>query len=122
MVVPIPNKTIKEEIKDLEFQKQELIKEIDSLETKLKNTQEILVKGDITLQCGTVTRIEPQFHLKLDPQARIDYSSIIAIIGSRRQNLQFGENYINTPFGGIGLPWNCRAIRLWERNSPQALD
>ena len=124
MVVPTPNKTIKEEIKDLEFQKQELIKEIDSLEKKLKITYEMQVKGDVTLQCGTQTRIEPQFHLKLDPQQRIEYAAILAVFDG--PGLSFGDTQ-HRSWNGLNLQgygrWGpLRFVPLWERNNRMSVD
>ena len=113
---------LQEEINNLQKQKQELLLEIDSLESKLKNLHEFNVDGKITLQCGTQTSINPQFHLKIDPNARLDYSAIFAVFGSRNQQLQFGEQSIQTPLGSISADWQMRIIPLWTRENRFSLD
>ena len=113
---------LKEEINQLEKQKHDLLLEIDSLESKLKNLHEFNVDGKITLQCGTQTSINPQFHLKIDPNARLDYSGIFAAFGSRSQQLQFGESNIRTPVGNIYTEFQMRLIPLWTRENRFSLD
>ena len=117
-------KELQSEISLLEEQKAKLIKEIDEYESKLKQLIELNIKGDITLQCGTQTQINPYFHLKLDPKLTIDYAAIYLIISSNpfTRPLNVGMSEIDCGNTRMFLPGESRAIQLWERRSRVYLD
>lgn len=117
-------KQLQQEIQSLENQKKNLQVEIDQLEQKLKIVQDINVKGKVTLQCGTETSVEPQFHLKLDPKQRIEYAAIIAVFDG--SNLTFGDTMYRGIQGqnlyGSGRWGPLRLVPLWERGSRLSVD
>lgn len=108
------------EIFQLQEQKEKLISEIGQLEEKLSVTHSAMINGKITLPCQTEIGIQPEWHLKTNPNWSIGRIKIIAILDMNQQNGNWGtpgqwSNSLDTGRMTFGLDMNQHVIELYDK-------
>ena len=112
---------IANEVFQLQQQKEKLLAEITQLEEKLSVTHSAMINGKITLPCQTEIGIQPEWHLKTNPNWSIGRIKIIAILDMNEQNSQ-GQwvrpnwsSSLDTGRMTIGLDMNQHVIELYDK-------
>ena len=106
-----------DEVFRLQEQKEKLLAEIESLESKLSVLHSAKVKGKITLPCQTQIGIEPEWHLKTSPEWSIGRIKIFAILDMNNQGGQFRQWSSQLDTGRIRFQLNPdqHVIELYDK-------
>ena len=114
---------LQREIQELQNQKEKLISEIEKLEAKLSIIHSGNVNGKITLPCATEMHVNPEWHLKTNPNWQIDRIKILAIIGMNwinpqtRRPIQQGEfnNMLDVDGYRFQLHESSHVVELYDK-------